>query len=134
MDKVRNLQALDPCTLTSQLSWQGFMILSQQAIGALQVTNLWSSTFTPTGVSPARWLLLFLEELAVKYQDQVDVYKVNVDMEQEIAAYYKISSIPTFFFVDSDGEVSVDLGYKPKEYFEQRILTMIGETNEATVN
>ena len=83
---------------------------------------------------PCKMVAPFLEELAVKYQDQVDVYKVNVDMEQEIAAYYKISSIPTFFFVDSDGEVSVDLGYKPKEYFEQRILTMIGETNEATVN
>lgn len=79
---------------------------------------------------PCKMVAPFLEELAVKYDGQVEIYKVNVDMEQDIAAFYQISSIPTFFFIDSKGQVTTDLGYKPMEYFEQRILGMIGTTQE----
>jgi thioredoxin 1 len=83
---------------------------------------------------PCKIVAPYFEEFAKKYEGKIDIYKVNVDQQQEIAAFYGISSIPTFFFIDSKGQVFGDMGAKPKEFYEQRILEMIGETAAAPVN
>lgn len=36
-----------------------------------------------------------LEEIAEEYAGRVDVYKVNVDEEEELAALFRIRTVPT---------------------------------------
>ncbi|XP_013394301.1 thioredoxin [Lingula anatina] len=45
---------------------------------------------------PCKKIAPCLEKLAEKYKDKADVYKVNVDDADDIAAHCKISAMPTF--------------------------------------
>lgn len=80
---------------------------------------------------PCKMVAPYLEELSTKYQGQIDIYKVNVDEQQDIAAFYRISSIPTFFFIDSQGRVMGSMGYNEKSFFEEQIQNMLGANNPA---
>lgn len=55
-----------------------------------------------------------IEELAIKYQDQISFYKVDVDEEQDIAIQEEIRAMPTFKFYNNgvcvETIVGADLG------------------------
>jgi thioredoxin len=53
---------------------------------------------------PCRTLLPTVEKLADEYNDRVDIYKVNVDAQAQLAQHFKVRSIPALFFI-KDGEV-----------------------------
>jgi thioredoxin-like negative regulator of GroEL len=55
-----------------------------------------------------------LEELAVEYKGRVRVYKVDIDVERELANSLRIMSIPTLFLVREDGQMKVLQGAVPK--------------------
>ena len=40
-----------------------------------------------------------LEELANEYRGRIKVYKVNVDLEKDLAAAFGVQSIPSFLFI-----------------------------------
>lgn len=48
---------------------------------------------------PCKTLLPVVEKLSNDYADRVEVRKVNVDKNQELAALYQIRSIPALFFI-----------------------------------
>lgn len=48
---------------------------------------------------PCRQLSPRLEEVAKKYQGQVDVYKINIDNEEELAKVFGVRSIPMLLFI-----------------------------------
>jgi thioredoxin 1 len=67
-----------------------------------------------------------LDELAVEYAGKIDIYKVNVDQEKELAAVFGVQSIPTFLFMPMEGKPSVSSGIaqtpeQTKEMFRQQI-------------
>ena len=47
---------------------------------------------------PCRMLMPVLDELAKEYAGKVDIYKVNVEDEQQLAEEFGIRSIPTLLF------------------------------------
>ena len=53
---------------------------------------------------PCRMLAPVLEKVALAYDGQVKIVKVNVDDEAELASQFSVSSIPTLAFIVS-GEV-----------------------------
>jgi len=55
-----------------------------------------------------------LEELSDEYKGKVDIYKVDVDEENEIAALFNVQSIPTFIFIPKNSEPIVTQGALPK--------------------
>lgn len=59
---------------------------------------------------PCKMLLPVLEELAEEYADKIDIYKVNVEEEQELAAEFGIRSIPTLLFIPMNGLPQTRLG------------------------
>ena len=59
-----------------------------------------------------------LEEIAGEYSDEIYVYKVDTDKEQELSAIFGIQSIPAFLFVPMEGMPTISAG--------------IGRTNEET--
>jgi thioredoxin 1 len=63
---------------------------------------------------PCRMIAPLLEDLATEYEGQVKIGKVNVDENQQLAAEYRITGIPTLLLF-KDGRVQdVIVGLKSK--------------------
>ena len=63
---------------------------------------------------PCRMLAPELKALADEYAGRVVVGKVNVDEEPELAAAFRVASIPTVVVIRDGKVVRTSVGYKPK--------------------
>lgn len=77
--------------------------------------------FYASWCGPCKMLSPVLEELAKEYEGQVDIYKVNVDEEQELAAAFGVRSIPTLVFAPMQGKPQISAGAYPKAQLKQQI-------------
>ena len=48
---------------------------------------------------PCKMLSPILEDLSEEYAGKIDIYKVNVDSEEELSALFGIRSVPTLLFI-----------------------------------
>ena len=64
---------------------------------------------------PCRMLAPELKALADEYAGRVVVGKVNVDEEPELAAAFRVASIPTVVVIRDGKVVRTSVGYQPKE-------------------
>lgn len=76
---------------------------------------------------PCKRVAPIMEELAVKYKDKIDFYKVDVDNEKELAGTFGISSIPDVLLIPATGKPEMTSGaYSKEEYIamiEKILLT-----------
>ncbi len=70
---------------------------------------------------PCRMVAPILEDLAKQYKDKIDIYKVDTEQEQELAAMFGIRSIPSILFCPVNGKPQMALGALPKESFVNAI-------------
>ncbi|MDO4756172.1 MAG: thioredoxin [Parabacteroides sp.] len=70
---------------------------------------------------PCKALAPVLEELAADYAGKVDIYKVNVDDEEELASLFKIRTIPTLLFIPMEGIPQMTSGALSKVQLQQII-------------
>ena len=70
--------------------------------------------FWATWCGPCRMLAPVIEALAEEFPN-VKFGKINVDEEQELAANFRIQSIPTLVFIKDEKIVHTEIGYKDKE-------------------
>jgi thioredoxin len=59
---------------------------------------------------PCRITSPILEDLAKQYAGKINIYKVDVDSEQELAAIFGIQNIPTFLFCPLTGDPTMSSG------------------------
>jgi thioredoxin 1 len=71
--------------------------------------------------APCRMVAPILEELATEYKGKLDIYKVDTEAEQELAAVFGIRSIPSLLFVPTKGKPQMAMGALPKDAFVQAI-------------
>ena len=71
--------------------------------------------FYASWCGPCKALSPVLDELAKEYAGKVDVYKVNVDDEQQLAEAFGIRSIPTLYFIPMNGEPQRTMGAMSKD-------------------
>ena len=64
---------------------------------------------------PCRMLAPIIAEIAEEYEGRVKVGKVNVDEQPELAAAFRVSSIPTVAVVKEGKIDHISVGYCPKE-------------------
>jgi len=64
---------------------------------------------------PCQMIGPVVAELAEELDGRVKVGKVNVDEEPELAARYRVESIPTVVLIQDGRETDRLLGYRPKE-------------------
>jgi thioredoxin-like negative regulator of GroEL len=62
-----------------------------------------------------------LEELSEEYADQLNIYKVDTEVETELSAVFGIRSIPSLLFIPKDGQPMMQPGALPKAAFKQVI-------------
>ena len=70
---------------------------------------------------PCKMVAPVLEELSKDYEGRLLIYKVDTEKEQELSAVFGIQSIPTFIFIDSNGQPAMQPGALPKHVFKQLI-------------
>jgi thioredoxin len=68
---------------------------------------------------PCKMVAPILEELAGEYQGKIDVYKVNTEEQQALAAAFGIQSIPSLLFIPLNGQPQMAMGALPKDTFKQ---------------
>lgn len=75
--------------------------------------------FYATWCGPCKTIAPILEDIAKEYTGKIDVYKVDVDKEKELAAAFGINSIPALLFIPMKGEPKMQQGAMPKEQFQK---------------
>ncbi len=70
---------------------------------------------------PCKMVAPVLEELSNEYAGKINIYKVDTEKEQELAAVFGIRSIPSILFIPKDGQPQMSMGAMPKESFKQAI-------------
>ena len=74
---------------------------------------------------PCKMLSPVLDELAEEYEGTIDIYKVNIDDEEELAEIFGIRSVPTLLFVPLQGDPKRAMGAMPKSELRNLINKML---------
>jgi len=70
---------------------------------------------------PCKMVGPVIEELSKEYEGKVNFYKINTDVEQELAGAFGIRSIPSLLFVPKDGQPKMAVGALPKESLKEAV-------------
>ncbi len=74
---------------------------------------------------PCRMVAPILDELSKDYEGRVKIYKIDTQVERELAAVFQVSSIPAFLYVPLEGQPQMDRGFKDKAAFERIIKDVL---------
>ncbi|NLX80448.1 MAG: thioredoxin [Proteiniphilum sp.] len=70
---------------------------------------------------PCKVVAPILEELAGEYADDIYIYKVDTEAEQQLSAEFGIRSIPSLLFVPMEGQPQMAQGALPKDALKEAI-------------
>ena len=71
--------------------------------------------FYATWCGPCKAISPFFEKLKGEYSDKVNFVSIDVDQDTETAMKYSVSAMPTFVFLDADGnEIKRIVGADPE--------------------
>ena len=87
----------------------------------LQDSKLVVVDFWATWCGPCRMLSPILDEVEEEMAGKMEVVKVNVDDADEVAAQYRIMSIPTLLFFKNGQIVDKTVGAMPKNALVDKI-------------
>ncbi len=68
---------------------------------------------------PCKMVAPILEELSKEYDGKLNIYKVDTEVERELAGIFGVQSIPSLLFVPKEGQPQMAMGALPKETFKQ---------------
>jgi thioredoxin len=80
---------------------------------------------------PCKMVAPILEELSDEFAGKINIYKVDTEAEQELAAVFGIRSIPSILFIPKDGQPMMQPGALPKEQLIQVIEKELLKAEEA---
>lgn len=74
---------------------------------------------------PCKMLAPVLEELSDEYAGRVDIYKVDVEQEEELAALFRVRSIPTLVYIPMNGQIKITQGAVGKPQLKEAIENIL---------
>ena len=75
---------------------------------------------------PCKMVAPLLEQLSEEYGDKLNIYKVDTEVERELAAAFAIRSIPSMLFCPKDEAPQMAQGALPKQELERIIKEVLG--------
>ncbi len=75
---------------------------------------------------PCKMVAPILDELSEEYKGKLNIYKIDTEDQQELAAMFGIQSIPSLLFVPKDGQPQMAQGALPKDTFKQAFKDVFG--------
>jgi thioredoxin 1 len=70
---------------------------------------------------PCKIVAPILEELSEEYKGKINIYKIDTEDQQELAAAFGIRSIPSLLFCPKEAQPQMAQGALPKETLKQVI-------------
>jgi thioredoxin len=77
---------------------------------------------------PCKMVAPVLEELSEEYKGKINIYKINTEEEQELAAVFGIRSIPSMLFCPKDDKPQMAVGALPKDALKDAIHNVLLKT------
>jgi len=74
---------------------------------------------------PCKVLSPVLEEIAQEYEGKIDVFKIDTEDQQELAAMFGIKSIPSILFIPKDEQPQMAQGALPKDTIKKAISDVL---------
>jgi thioredoxin 1 len=81
--------------------------------------------FSAPWCGPCRALGPVMEEISSEYGDRVEVIKVDVDEEEELAEAYQVTSIPVLKIISNGESKKTIIGAKPKPAIEAELANFL---------
>ena len=81
--------------------------------------------FYATWCGPCKMLSPVLDEISDEYAGKVDIYKIDVDKEDEVAAAFGIRSVPSLLFVPMTDKPQMAAGALPKAELKKAIESVL---------
>ncbi|MBN2423784.1 MAG: thioredoxin [Calditrichaceae bacterium] len=75
---------------------------------------------------PCKLVEPVLEELSDEYKGKLNVYKIDTEKEQELAAVFGIRSIPSMLFVPMNDKPQMAVGALPKQTLIHAMKEVLG--------
>jgi|TARA_R110000824_G_scaffold256753_2_gene445810 thioredoxin 1 len=76
---------------------------------------------------PCKALSPILEELDKEYDGKIDIYKMDIEDELEVAQQFNVMSVPTLVFIPTKGKPAIQAGAPSKdmlkEIIDERLLS-----------
>lgn len=70
---------------------------------------------------PCKMVAPILEELSKEYEGKINIYKIDTEAEQELAAVFGIRSIPSLLFCPVNDKPQMAQGALPKDTLKKAI-------------
>lgn len=74
---------------------------------------------------PCRMVAPIIDELAEEYREQVNIGKVDVDDNNDVATEFGIRNIPTILFFKDGKMVDKQVGAVPKAKIEEKVKALL---------
>lgn len=74
---------------------------------------------------PCKMVAPVLEELLTEYNGKLNIYKIDTEDQQELAAMFGVKSIPSLLFVPMEEQPQMAMGALPKDSFEKAIKDVL---------
>lgn len=78
---------------------------------------------------PCKMVAPIMEELSGEYKGKIQFYKVNIDLEEELANAFGIESIPSIMACPLNGKPTISVGSMPKSEYVRMIQEVILNAN-----
>ncbi len=78
---------------------------------------------------PCKMVAPILDELSKEFEGKINIYKVDTEAEQELAAAFGIQSIPSMLFCPKDGKPQMAMGALPKQAMTDAINEVLLSSN-----
>ena len=78
-----------------------------------------------TWCGPCKMVAPILEELSEEYDGKINIYKVDTEKEQELAAAFAIRSIPSMLFIPMGEQPQMATGAMPKQNLKEIIQQVL---------
>ena len=75
--------------------------------------------------SPCQNLMPTIEKISEDYQDEIEVRKVNIDQNRELAAKFGVRSIPSLFFLKGNKIIDKTVGLVTANVISEKIKKII---------
>lgn len=81
--------------------------------------------FYATWCGPCKRMAPVLDSIAGEYKGRINVYKVDIDKQEELAGMFGIRSIPSLLFIPMEGKPQMQVGALGRPDLERNIQTFL---------
>lgn len=79
---------------------------------------------------PCKMVAPIMDEMAKKYDGKVKIYKIDTEKERQLAAVFRIRSIPSVLFIPKNGEPTMQTGALPRDSYVEIIENNLLKENK----